>query len=333
VLLLVASTSLPLVACGGGSNSEVPAGGVAGSNAGNPGQGGSSGSSGAGYSSSGSGGSGSPHGGSGTAGMDAAGCESKPTWTEAVHYALEATWVANTAAVAGSGRIDLWARADLSASGTEVSLKPCGAILPEAKLSGAARLATGGEKLLIEVPHSIWDAPAVPSSTHSGTQTGFGVGAEIERSSLMLLGIQLADPAMPWPGSVSDATASDVEQDGLSGYTAVPKNGGGYVLPPTSLGLIGSAPAADKVYLVSRFAMTLKGKRTSCDAHSGTADFSAFDTHVVGCHIAGGEECSPAQTDFVDQNRMLYEPVSATYQATVIADGATCAEVRAALPP
>src|ERR1041384_4503749 len=196
-LLRLASLSLILTACGGGSNSEVP--GAGGAGAGSPAQGGSSGA-------------GAAHGGSATGGMDSAACESKATWTEAVHYVLEATWVANTAAVAGSGRIDLWARADITASGSEVAVKPCGAILPEAKLSGAARLATGGEKLLIEVPHSIWDAPAIPSSMETGSQTGFGVGSSVERSSSMLLGIQLADPAMPWPKSAGDVKATDVEQ-------------------------------------------------------------------------------------------------------------------------
>jgi hypothetical protein len=104
------------------------------------------------------------------------------------------------------------------------------------------------------------------------------------------------------------------------------------VLPPTAVGLAGSAPSADKVYLIPRQAMTLTGTRTACDAHSGTADVSAFDNHVVGCHISGEAECTADQTDFVDQNRMRYMVSSATYEAKTVAADASCADVRAALP-
>jgi hypothetical protein len=38
------------------------------------------------------------------------------------------------------------------------------------------------------------------------------------------------------------------------------------------------------------------------------------------------------QADFVDQNRMKYMVKSGTYEAKVVADDASCADVRAALP-
>jgi hypothetical protein len=59
---------------------------------------------------------------------------------------------------------------------------------------------------------------------------------------------------------------------------------------------------------------------------------TAFDNHVVGCHIEGGAECSADQADFVDQNRMRYMVTSATYEAKVVPDDASCGDVRAALP-
>ena len=52
----------------------------------------------------------------------------------------------------------------------------------------------------------------------------------------------------------------------------------------------------------------------------------------MGCHIEGGSACNADQTDFVDQNRMRYMVTSATYEAKVVADDASCADVRAALP-
>jgi hypothetical protein len=218
----------------------------------------------------------------------------------------------------------LWSRAEVTASGNDLQLamRVCGAILPESSLSAAGKLATGGgEKLLIEVPDSIWDAPGIPVVMATGTHAGFEVGSAIGHSSLLLLGATLSDPTGAWPEPGSETQAIDVEADGALGYTTVPRNSGGYVLPPVAIGL-GSGPAAEKVYLVSRHGMDPSGSWTSCDAHSGSVDVSAFDTHVVGCRIEGGGECTAAQAAFIDDNRMLYDVSSATY-----------ADVRAILPP
>jgi hypothetical protein len=221
----------------------------------------------------------------------------------------------------------------VSGNELQLALRVCGAILPEASLSAAGKLAAGGgEKLLIQVPDSVWDAPGIPVVMATGTHAGFEVGSELGHSSLLLLGATLSDPTGSWPQSGSEAQAIDVEPDGALGYTTVPRNSGGYVLPPVAIGL-GSGPAAEKVYLVSRHGMDPGGSWTSCDAHSGSVDVSAFDTHVVGCRIEGGSECTAAQAAFVDDNRMLYSVSSASYEAKVIAGGSSCADVRAALPP
>jgi hypothetical protein len=321
---------------GGSSDSEVP--NVAGSTSGASAQSGGAASAGnansasTGGSAAGSAGS-NKGGAAGSAGDDA--CEVRQRWTEAIHYELEVTWPTNIATVAGSGRVHLWSRADVTASGNELqlALHVCGAILPEASLSAAGKLATGGgEKLLIEVPDSIWDAPGIPVVMAKGTHAGFTVGSDIGHSSLLLLGATLSDPMGSWPESGAETQAVDVEADGALGYTTAPRNSGGYVLPPVAIGL-GSGPAAEKVYLVSRHGMNPIGKWTSCDAHSGMIDVSAFDTHVVGCRVEGGSECSAAQAAFVDDNRMLYTVASATYAAKVIPEGSSCADVRAVLPP
>jgi hypothetical protein len=214
----------------------------------------------------------------------------------------------------------------------DMGVHACGSILPETKLTGVGQIATGGDKVLIEVSETVWDAKSIPIAMTTGKQSGFDIGSSFEFSYVSLLGTMLADPKAAWPESGADMTAIDLEGDGSKGYTATPRSGGGYVLPPTSIGLGGSAPSADKVYLVSRQAMTLKGKRTSCDAHSGTADVTSFDSHVVGCHVKGGDDCDAKQSDFVDQNRMRYAASSATYEAKVVPDSASCADVRAALP-
>ena len=345
-MLLVAATAGTLaIACGGGSDSEVAAGGTSsgGSSTSQSGSGSSSGGKSSGSSGSSSqpdaGSSSVPQGGGGNeqggGGNEPGGdCEARSSWTDALHYTLQVTWPSTTAGDSGKGAIHIWSRVQFTANGNDldVGLHACGSVLPETNLTLAGRLATGGEKVLIEVPGEVWDAPSIPVTMASGTQSGTGVGSEVKFTYVSLLGVTMADPMAAWPDSGADMDAFDLEKDGPKGYTAAPRKGGGYVLPPTAVGLGGSAPSADKVYLVSRQAMTLTGKRTACDAYSGTAAITAFDNHVVGCHISGAADCTAGQTDFVDQNRMRYMVSSATYEAKTVAEDATCAEVRAALP-
>ena len=261
-------------------------------------------------------------------------CIRDSSWTEAVHYVLDVTWEGTTAAEGGSGKINIWSRVTYKVNGDklDVGLHACGSVLPETKLNGVGKIAAGGDKILIEVEESVWDAESIPITMASGKQSGVDVGSDVEFSYVSLLGATMADPSGAWPEAGADMDAVDLEGDGSKGYTATPRKGGGFVLPPTSLGLVGSAPSADKVYLVSRQAMTLKGKRSACDAHSGTATVTSFDNHVVGCHISGGAECNASQAEFVDSNRMKYKASNATYEAKAVADDASCADVRAALP-
>lgn len=341
LLLLAASASIGAAACGGGSDSEVAAGGSSsgGSSSSNAGSTNSAGktSSNAGTSgsqSTGDAGEASVPEGGGPATEPGGTCAARTSWTEALHYTLQVTWPSTTAGAAGEGKIDIWSRVKFTADGTalEVGLHACGSVLPETNLTALGQIATGGEKVLIEVPEAVWDAPSIPTTMATGTHSGFDAGSDFEFSYVSLLGVTMSDPMGEWPESGADLETFDLEEDGPAGYTAKPRAGGGYVLPPTAVGLGGSADSADQVYLVSRQAMTLTGTRSSCDEHSGTAMVTAFDNHVVGCHIEGGDECSADQADFVDQNRMRYMVTSGTYEAKVVPDDASCGDVRAALP-
>jgi hypothetical protein len=46
----------------------------------------------------------------------------------------------------------------------------------------------------------------------------------------------------------------------------------------------------------------------------------------------GASDCSPTEVNFIDTNRTIYEITSATAQTKIVAETATCADVRAALP-
>jgi hypothetical protein len=278
---------------------------------------------------------GSPSTGGGDNGGSSTGdCSAKESWTEAMHVVIQVTWPATLAAAAGSGKAELWSRTKVKASGNDLSgeVDACGLVLPETVFTAAGALATGGQKFAVDAPDSVWEGKHVPVTVSSGKQSGFAVGSTIQQASIALQGVKLSDPKAAWPASGTGLETFDFDDDTFPGWTAVARNGGGYVLPPTAIGLVGSAPSTDKVYTASRASVALNGKRTACDAHSGPATAS-IDYHVVGCHImAGDKQCDAAQTDFQDQQRMVYVSGSATYEAKTVPDDATCADVRAAFP-
>jgi hypothetical protein len=269
--------------------------------------------------------------GTGGSGPSAGAC---PAGAYAIGLTMDVTWPSTTAAAAGMGKIFLWNKTTISPSGDALGgmLQGCGTVLPETALTSLGRIAAGGNKILIEVPEDVWDKPSMPKFAVTGMQAGGATGM-LNLSWAVLLGATLGDPKGPWPDSYSGLMGADADGDGKPGYIAAPRNGGGFVLPPTAVGIGGSAPSAERLFLVSRHLVTINGMRTSCDEASGPANVSAFDSHVMGCLLRGGGECNKGQTDFVDGNRMKYVVKSATFRAKKVADGATCADVRAALPP
>jgi hypothetical protein len=122
---------------------------------------------------------------------------------------------------------------------------------------------------------------------------------------------------------------ADADGDMNPGLTSIPRSGTGYTLPPTS---IAQTTRVDRLYIVNRNASSPMLTRTACDAASGPAMNVRIDNHVVGCHVMGGSDCMPAEANFVDSNRAIYTITGATAQSRIVADTATCADVRAALP-
>jgi len=264
------------------------------------------------------------------------GCPALATWTEAVRFVLKASWDANSAALAGTADIEVMSLVKLTADGNILAgpTRGCRTIMPANQLSAAGQIVTGGTKILTDIPDSVWDAPSMSNHTASctGKQSGVGVSSTVQYAWTSLIGTTLSDPNGAWPASGAGMATVDVDGDGNPGFTCTPKSGDGFVLPPTGLGLMGSAPTSDKVYLVNRNIISLSGTRTSCDEHSGTATFSAFDSHVVGCHTKNGG-CTASQVDFSDQMRPLYKISSATYKARRVSDTASCKDVRDAFSP
>jgi prepilin-type processing-associated H-X9-DG protein len=262
-------------------------------------------------------------------------CPALATFTLVIHVIMNVTWQPGTATNAGSGEVHLWNLSKLDANGTVLTgdTRPCGNVVPPIALNALGSLASGGNSVLIEVPTTVWDAPSIPRLRNTGSLAGWQVGDAISIDpGILLVGLTMPDPTAAWPAAIADITTVDADGDGSPGILAIPRSDGGYVRPPTAIGLGGSVPSADRLYLVTRSSIGMTGTTSSCESHSGTANIGFFDTHVVGCHVAGGQECTMDQASFIDQSRTIYQITSATFQTKRVADTATCAEVRAALP-
>ncbi|HYJ07913.1 MAG TPA: hypothetical protein VEX18_02865 [Polyangiaceae bacterium] len=327
-------------ACSGTSDSETafePMGGTS-SGSGGSSKGGatSAGTSGATSSTSGSsaGGKSSSAGSGGGATAGTSGgddCESRAKITLGVHIVMNVTWPDTLATTKGTGQVHIWNRSNYDVEGSALSgeTSPCGSILPPLQLSAIA----GGDKALIEIPDATWDLASMPKIPASASLEAWSSGSKFtSTSSSALVGLTMDDPTSAWPGKGSMVMTVDHDEDTKPGILGVPKSDGGFARPPTSL-LGGAGAVADQVYLVTRTAMALDGAMTSCTEQAGTVDVAFFDNHVVGCHVYNGDECDATQADFIDTNRTIFEVVDASYTAKFMDDAATCADVRAALPP
>jgi hypothetical protein len=265
----------------------------------------------------------------GTGAVDSGVCQPRTTYAEASHLIVNVTWDPGLAAMGGTGQVHIWGKIVFTVSGNSLSgtLQACGIALPPATLNALA----GGGMLQIQVPDAAWDAPSMPRFQVDGTMSGWGVGSTLNYSYAALVGFTMDNPTTAaWPSSYTGITmTNDAEGDMNPGLTSIPRSDGTFKLPPTS---IAQTSRADELYIVTRQVTSATLTRPSCDQASGTAMLAHFDNHVVGCHIMGGSDCMPTEVSFIDTNRTLYEITSATAETKTVAETATCADVRAALP-
>lgn len=270
-------------------------------------------------------------GAGGTTGSSGA-CPAATNVTMAVHTIVDVTWPATLGASGGSGKFHIWSMDKLTvdSDGTTISGKtfPCGSTVPEISLTSIV----GGGKVEIDVPMSFWDIQPALEFAVSGAASEWAPGGTITQSGEpALVGLTMTDPNASWPASYTSVQPVDVDKDGKSALTAVPRSGSGYVNPPLSvIGAMG--PRADRVDVVNRTAIDISGSFTSCTEHSGKATAKYLDNHVVGCHVTGSSECNASQVKFLDDNRTAYVIKDGSYVAKMVSDNATCTDVRAALP-
>jgi hypothetical protein len=245
-------------------------------------------------------------------------------YTVATHITMNVNWVSSLAVTAGKGQVHIWSKSRFSPSdsGQNVESRSCGSVLPVITTSAIA----GSKKILPEIPDNAWDSTSMPTFTGTATRKG---GVLTVSPGVALIGLTLDVPTGPWP-AVSGVVGIDHDGDGALGLTAIPREGGEFVTPPTSIAQI---TRADKLYLAIRNIMTLTSMVDGClDSYSGTANVTNFESHIIGCHVKGGGECTTTQRDFVDSNRTIYNVDQALFAAQRVDAAATCADIRALLP-
>jgi hypothetical protein len=253
---------------------------------------------------------------------------------------------------------------DLMSVGTTHS---CGNNIPDLPLNAVGQSSvcapnhTCGNTVQPQILPATFDA-IKRSFPVNGMQTSWNPGGTITASATTaLLGLAQSstyqNAATAWPpycasnctpsGSFSMSDVTDDDGDGNPGITAIPKadpcDGTGpckYTLPPTAIALATIPPEADQLYLVSRSNIAISAKRMNdCTHGSGTATVTAFDNHIVGCHIKGGGACTSDQVSFIDQNRTVYgpdannvvsssHPIMGTATLVQLPAGSTCADAR-----
>lgn len=257
-------------------------------------------------------------------------CPTQASGTSGTRITALISWPDSIGLVGGSAEMLIWTRAELTFDGNEVSgsVTPCGSELPPLQTKAVA----GGGKVQPVIPDSVWDSASMPKTAAHGTISGFGPGSTVAMDPVgATVGLVMADAVNDsWPSSWQGIETADHDGTGHPGITSFPMEGDGFQLPP--LGLFPTDPKAEALYLVTRSVVELQGERDSCTHASGTALMTKFDNHVVGCRIQGGGECNADQVEFVDSNRVVYTIESATYEMQQVPDGASCADVRAALP-
>lgn len=270
---------------------------------------------------------------SGTSNGGSTGCAPQTDFALGVHVTMQVSWPTSIGTQAGTGELHLWNLAELTANRQALTgtTRACGTILPPTELSALL-----GGTLLIQIPPSIWDSQKMPKFETLGVISGWNVGDSLEIQPIIaLVGLTMNDPSAAWPAAYGDSSLQPLDVDGdvpegdpAPGLTAIPNSDPQYVLPPVSL----FGTRADRLHLITRTVVSLSGELTSCEAQSGTAQVSRFDSHVIGCRVSGGGACNPGQVDFIDQNRTMYSVTGATFTSKRLTAGRSCADVRAALP-
>jgi hypothetical protein len=276
-------------------------------------------------------------------------CDFTGTWgsllTIAVSWAPEGLNLQTFLLAPGAGTIRQWIKGARVQHGTalEDTTVVCGIDLPD--FQGTQVVA--GQTYGVIFPDSLFDGTYLPTFQVDATVTSSDPGATYSASaSAALLGLTMANPTTdPWPATVT--TATDPDKDGTPGVTVNAAQGP--VAPPGDAGSYSYIPVgipapfqpvvvADKLHLAIRQVTEVTGTVVDCDHVSGTVTIPeiagqyAINSHVIGCELIDGGDCTDTQASFVDNTQPVFAPSGTTAFASVrLPAGATCATVRSML--
>jgi hypothetical protein len=149
----------------------------------------------------------------------------------------------------------------------------------------------------------------------------------------IVLGAILAHPTTDaWP-NLSSLTQVDQDGDMKPGITLATATDTGYsMLPVNPLRTV----RADHVDIALRSIMSATGTVDSCTTGSGKVTVptigtkASIDTHILGCRVTNGTDCTAAEFELLDSAQPVYTPMgTGTVAMKKVADNASCAVVRA----
>lgn len=274
-----------------------------------------------------------------------AACNFNGTW--ATRLTIDVSWqpqgLNSIILASGSGQIKQWIKGVRVQTGTSTAdaTVVCGIALPDFQETTIA----GGETYGVRFPNSLFDTldggvGYLPTFTVNAALSGLTPGSTYSTTTTaVLLGLTMAHPTTdPWPTTIS--TPADMDQDTKAGITIDVAQGSPYSDVPTEFPpLFGQPARANKLYVAIRQITIVTGTVQDCDHMTGTVAIPqisskyAIDSHVMGCALTAGGDCSTTQASFVDNTQPVFTPSGSTdFHSVRVATGATCAEVRAALP-
>jgi hypothetical protein len=217
-------------------------------------------------------------------------------------------------------------------SGTSVSqsIIECGRTVPPFDASMV------NETYNFSLPTSLFDhSPTyLPATSATLTLSSTSPGATNSQPlAAFLMGTTMSNPTTAsWPSSSSSLTQVDHDADGNPGVTVNYLNSSGYSYPRVSSSIFSTARAQNP-YVASRLVFSLQGSLTSCTQASGAATVTRINTRIFGCKLSGTtNKCNSSQWSFLDDNCLNYTTGASTYTMVKVANGASCATVRSALP-
>jgi hypothetical protein len=243
----------------------------------------------------------------------------------------------------GSGAIKQWIKSERVQQGTSLvdTTVVCGVDLPD--FQGTALV--GDETYGVLFPDSLFDDNYLPSFQVDGTVTGFASGAAYTSSpAAALIGLTMANPTTdPWPSSSMTIMATDPDRDGKPGVTVNEAVGGSYSLVPVGIPAPFQASVlSQKLYVAIRQVTSVTGTVTDCDHIEGTVTIpqimgqAAINSHVLGCELLDGGDCTTAgsssQASFVDNSEPVFTPSGTTkFESVRMPAGTDCATIRMAM--